>query len=130
MSDPHLLELNRAETADDVARTIRHACEPLPKLGQIEAFGAFFDRLADARVVPLGEATHGSSEFYRARAAITQRLIERHGFSIARRLFPAQLNRSGAQISRSHRPGRRQDGEKTLRLPDAPGRPTRRGMGW
>jgi erythromycin esterase-like protein len=41
-----------------------------------------FDRFADAKVVLLGEATHGTSEFYRARAAITRRLIERHGFSI------------------------------------------------
>jgi erythromycin esterase-like protein len=41
-----------------------------------------FDRFADAKVVLLGEATHGTSEFYRARAAITRRLIERHGFTI------------------------------------------------
>ena len=33
-------------------------------------------------MVLLGEASHGSSEFYRARAAITRRLIERHGFRI------------------------------------------------
>jgi erythromycin esterase-like protein len=30
----------------------------------------------------LGEASHGTSEFYRARAAITRRLIERHGFTM------------------------------------------------
>jgi erythromycin esterase-like protein len=30
----------------------------------------------------LGEASHGTTEFYRARAAITRRLIERHGFTI------------------------------------------------
>ena len=30
----------------------------------------------------LGEASHGTSEFYRARAAITKRLIEEHGFMI------------------------------------------------
>ncbi|TIT46323.1 MAG: erythromycin esterase family protein, partial [Mesorhizobium sp.] len=30
----------------------------------------------------LGEASHGTSEFYRARAAITRRLIEKHGFTI------------------------------------------------
>ena len=29
----------------------------------------------------LGEATHGTSEFYKARAAITRRLIEEHGFN-------------------------------------------------
>ena len=30
----------------------------------------------------LGEASHGTAEFYRARAAITRRLIEQHGFTI------------------------------------------------
>jgi erythromycin esterase-like protein len=33
-------------------------------------------------VVLLGESSHGTSEFYRARAAITRRLIEQHGFNI------------------------------------------------
>src|SRR3954451_17420280 len=44
--------------------------------------GAVFDRFAERRVVLLGEASHGTSEFYRARVAITQRLVERHGFTI------------------------------------------------
>jgi hypothetical protein len=48
----------------------------------LEAFAALFDRFADARVVLLGEASHGTSEFYRARDAISRRLIERHGFNI------------------------------------------------
>jgi erythromycin esterase-like protein len=60
---------------------IRKAAEPLPDFDD-PAFGAMFDRFADARVVLLGEASHGTSEFYRARAAITKRLIERHGFKI------------------------------------------------
>lgn len=60
---------------------IAAAAEPLPDLDD-PAFGALFDRFADARVVLLGEASHGTSEFYRARAAITRRLIERHGFKI------------------------------------------------
>lgn len=29
-----------------------------------------------------GEASHGTSEFYRARAAITKRLVEKHGITI------------------------------------------------
>jgi erythromycin esterase-like protein len=45
-------------------------------------FGSPFDRFADRRVILLGEATHGTSEFYGARAAITRRLIEEHGFTI------------------------------------------------
>jgi protein-L-isoaspartate(D-aspartate) O-methyltransferase len=60
---------------------IAAAAEPLPELDD-PAFGALFDRFASARVVLLGEASHGTSEFYRARAAITRRLIERHGFTI------------------------------------------------
>jgi len=63
------------------AELLRQAAEPLPDFAD-PAFGAMFDRFADARVVLLGEATHGTSEFYRARAAITRRLIEQHGFGI------------------------------------------------
>lgn len=60
---------------------IADAAEPLPDFDD-PAFGALFDRFCDRRVVLLGEASHGTSEFYRARAAITRRLVERHGFTI------------------------------------------------
>lgn len=60
---------------------LKESAEPLPDPSE-EAFAAAFDRFGDARVVLLGEATHGTSEFYRARAAITRRLVERHGFTI------------------------------------------------
>ncbi|WP_157666572.1 erythromycin esterase family protein [Bordetella genomosp. 13] len=46
------------------------------------AFARLFDRYADRRVVLLGEASHGTSDFYRARAAATRRLIEHHGCTI------------------------------------------------
>lgn len=57
------------------------AAEPLPAIDD-PAFAAAFDRFAGARVVLLGESSHGTSEFYRARAAITRRLVEAHGFNI------------------------------------------------
>jgi protein-L-isoaspartate(D-aspartate) O-methyltransferase len=60
---------------------IADAAEPLPDLDD-PGFAALFDRFANRRVVLLGEASHGTSEFYRARAAITARLIEKHGFTI------------------------------------------------
>src|SRR5512133_2082724 len=66
---------------DRLPQTIALAAEPLPDI-EDPAFGALFDRFGDARVVLLGEASHGTSEFYRARAAISRRLIERHGFNI------------------------------------------------
>lgn len=38
-------------------------------------------RIGDARVVLLGESSHGTSEFYRMREQISRALIERKGFS-------------------------------------------------
>ncbi|WP_346797265.1 erythromycin esterase family protein [Halomonas sp. Bachu 37] len=69
-------------SARQTANAIAAACEPLPELQEEEAFGAQFDRFGKAKVVLLGEASHGTSEFYRARAAITRRLVEYHGFNI------------------------------------------------
>lgn len=60
---------------------LRQYAEPLPEIDTPE-FGQLFDRYADSRVVMTGEATHGTRDFYLARAAITRRLIERHGFNI------------------------------------------------
>lgn len=64
-----------------LSRLIAAHAEPLPD-PEDATFGAAFDRFADATVVLLGEASHGTSEFYRARAAITRRLVEHHGFNI------------------------------------------------
>ena len=44
-------------------------------------FDVLLDRIGDARVVMLGEASHGTYEFYAWRAAISRRLIEEKGFS-------------------------------------------------
>lgn len=78
--------------ADDPAARVAAAMEPLPDDFD-DAFAAAFDRYADRRVVLLGEASHGTSEFYRARAAITRRLVERHGFGIV--AVEADLPRCG-----------------------------------
>ncbi len=67
--------------ARQLPELIRRSAEPLPEIHD-DRFGAFFDRFADARVVCLGEASHGTSEFYRARAEISKRLIAHHGFTI------------------------------------------------
>jgi protein-L-isoaspartate(D-aspartate) O-methyltransferase len=69
------------ELRDTIPALIADSVETLPDIDD-PAFGRMFDRFADARVVLLGEASHGTSEFYRARAAITRRLVEAHGFRI------------------------------------------------
>jgi len=70
-------------TVEQVGRSIstlvREAAEPISGLDD-DSIDALLDRIGDARVVLLGEATHGTSEFYRMRARITQRLIERGVF--------------------------------------------------
>jgi protein-L-isoaspartate(D-aspartate) O-methyltransferase len=67
--------------ARSLAELVAEAAVPLPA-PEDPGFAAAFDRYADRRVVLLGEASHGTAEFYRARAAITRRLVERHGFGI------------------------------------------------
>jgi erythromycin esterase-like protein/predicted phosphoribosyltransferase/dienelactone hydrolase len=60
---------------------LQGALEPLPPIDDA-GFAVAFDRYAECRIVLPGEASHGTSEFYRARAAITRRLIEKHGFEV------------------------------------------------
>src|SRR5690606_26723413 len=64
-----------------VPELVADAAESLPDI-EDPGFASAFDRFGNCRVVLLGEASHGTSEFYRARAAITRRLVERHGFTI------------------------------------------------
>jgi erythromycin esterase-like protein/adenine/guanine phosphoribosyltransferase-like PRPP-binding protein len=44
-------------------------------------YDALLAGIGDARIVMIGEASHGTHEFYRERALITRRLIEEKGFS-------------------------------------------------
>ncbi len=66
----------------ELSRLLGDKAQPLPDLQTPEAFAAHFDVFADAKIVLLGEASHGTAEFYKARAAITRRLVSRHGFRI------------------------------------------------
>jgi protein-L-isoaspartate(D-aspartate) O-methyltransferase len=72
---------HRPARAKSLPECIGEGAEPLPELDDPE-FAASFDRYADKRVVLLGEASHGTHEFYAARAAITRRFVEHHGFTI------------------------------------------------
>ena len=75
--------LRHAERSpEELIQLLRRSAEPLPDDMDAMEFGAPFARYGDARVVLIGEASHGTAEFYRARAAITRRLIQQHGFNI------------------------------------------------
>ncbi len=71
----------RAKSGDEeLARNIAHSCEKFSDIDSVD-LRPLLARIGDARVVLIGEATHGTSEFYRLRARITRELIERKGFS-------------------------------------------------
>jgi erythromycin esterase-like protein/predicted phosphoribosyltransferase len=57
---------------------VRRRAQPLT--GDAHDYDALLDGIGDARVVLIGEATHGTHEFYRHRALITSRLIREKGF--------------------------------------------------
>ncbi len=58
---------------------VRDAAHPLT--GSAQDYDPLLELIGDARVVLLGEATHGTHEFYRERAQITKRLIREKGFT-------------------------------------------------
>lgn len=49
--------------------------------GAADDYDALLDRIGPARFVLIGEASHGTHEFYRERARLTRRLIEERGFT-------------------------------------------------
>ena len=49
--------------------------------GQSTDYTPLLDMIGDAKYVLIGEATHGTDEFYRIRADITKQLIRYYGFS-------------------------------------------------
>lgn len=57
---------------------VREAAHPLT--GSSADYDHLLDFIGDARFVLLGEASHGTHEFYRERAQITKRLIREKGF--------------------------------------------------
>lgn len=63
-----------------IASSIALNCETFTDLG-VADLEPLLERIGAARVVLIGEASHGTSEFYRMRARITRELIERKGFA-------------------------------------------------
>jgi erythromycin esterase-like protein len=67
------------ETTVLLTDVVREAAHPL--VGQIEDYDPLMELIGDAPLVLIGEASHGTHEFYRERAQITKRLIKEKGFT-------------------------------------------------
>jgi protein-L-isoaspartate(D-aspartate) O-methyltransferase len=65
--------------ATGLSSLVREAAEPIDDIESAD-IDALLDRIGDAKLVLLGESTHGTSEFYRMRARISRELITRRGF--------------------------------------------------
>lgn len=66
------------EAEPEALAALRGAARTLS--GAEDDYDELLELIGDAHVVLLGEATHGTHEFYRERARITRRLIEERGF--------------------------------------------------
>jgi len=75
MAAPLALPLGEHAVVDAIRR------EAHPLTGDPRDYDALLAMVGDARIVLLGEASHGTHEFYRERARITKRLIAEHGFT-------------------------------------------------
>jgi protein-L-isoaspartate(D-aspartate) O-methyltransferase len=64
----------------DLTRAMQSSCEKFADIDNVD-YEPLLRRIGAARVVLLGEATHGTAEFYLMRERITRELIERKGFS-------------------------------------------------
>lgn len=67
---------NAQRTAQEAVQAALH-----PLTGSAGDYDELLARIADARYVLLGEASHGTHEFYAERATITKRLIAEYGFT-------------------------------------------------
>src|SRR5262249_42154501 len=63
---------------EDLREEVRRLSSPL---SAPEDLDPLIERVGDARVVLLGEASHGTRDYYTWRTAITRRLLEEKGFS-------------------------------------------------
>jgi erythromycin esterase-like protein len=67
------------DSSDGAARMLADEAHDIT--GAPSDYDRLIDKLGKARVVLLGEGTHGTHEFYRQRALVTRRLIAEKGFA-------------------------------------------------
>jgi protein-L-isoaspartate(D-aspartate) O-methyltransferase len=79
--DPDRRRTSRAHASPPLSEWIDRTADGIPSIREKD-ITPLLERIGEAKVVLLGEATHGSAEFYEMRARITRELIEKKGFNI------------------------------------------------
>ena len=83
----HPSPMQTAVPPSPATQALTRCASPLPPWGADDpaaaaALDRLIDRVGDAPVVLLGEASHGTAEYYRWRRTITERLVREKGFDI------------------------------------------------
>jgi erythromycin esterase len=69
-------------TARAVAEELKQRAAPFSGTDDDPALAAFGQAVGDARIVALGEATHGTAEFYRLNQRLIEYLVRHKGFTV------------------------------------------------
>ncbi len=73
-----MIRWRRAGEGDGPAREVQSLARPLVTAADLDPL---VERVAQARLVCIGEASHGTSEYYHWRAELSRRLIEERGYT-------------------------------------------------
>jgi hypothetical protein len=82
-----------------LAQAVAESCQEFESIESAE-FDGLLARIGDAKIVLLGEATHGASEFYRMRDRIHPRMIKLS--SVNRLILPLPSTAIAARDNRTH----------------------------
>ena len=80
VGSPHRLKPHPRDTPA-AADAVAQAAEPFERQDKAN-LRPLLERIGDARIVLIGESSHGTAEFYEMRARITRELIALKGFRI------------------------------------------------
>lgn len=85
LSSRALVSATDAETAKSLAAEIHRLAAPLATVqagNQLDDLAAFGRAVGDARIVSLGEATHGTREFFQMKHRLLEYLVKEKGFTV------------------------------------------------
>lgn len=80
MTPPTPVEQEIARQDAELAAFVKQHALPLDE-GDVAGYDPLLEMIGQARIVMIGDGSHGTHEFYRERALLTRRLVEERGFT-------------------------------------------------
>ena len=76
----HVVGMRSEPLSSESTKALNQLARPI--VGAVDDYDDLLQLIDGRRIVLIGEASHGTHEFYRERARITRRLIDEHGFNV------------------------------------------------